>query len=73
MKDGSSREYYQRDLSDVTAVACEIQITLTRMAKIHTERDLMQLCNRNRDGSFSTQAARRDILSMAEHVKIVVA
>lgn len=24
----------------------------------------MQLCNRNRDGSFSTQAARRDILSM---------
>lgn len=25
----------------------------------------MDLCNRNRDGSFSTQAARRDILSMA--------
>lgn len=25
----------------------------------------MQLCNRNRDGSFSTQAARRDILSLA--------
>lgn len=24
----------------------------------------MQLCNRNRDGSFATQAARRDILSM---------
>lgn len=25
----------------------------------------MQLCDRNRDGSFSTQAARRDILSMS--------
>jgi site-specific recombinase XerC len=31
---------------------------------INTERELMQLCNRNRDGSFSTQAARRNILSM---------
>ena len=34
------------------------------MTKINTERDLMLLCNRNRDGSFSTQAARRDILAM---------
>ncbi|MET3139956.1 hypothetical protein AAKU61_004340 [Undibacterium sp. GrIS 1.2] len=34
------------------------------MTKINTERELMSLCNRNRDGSFSTQAARRDILSM---------
>lgn len=34
------------------------------MTKINTERELIQLCNRNRDGSFSTQAARRDILSM---------
>lgn len=34
------------------------------MTKINTERELLQLCNRNRDGSFSTQAARRDILSM---------
>lgn len=35
------------------------------MTKISTERELVQLCNRNRDGSFSTQAARKDILSMA--------
>lgn len=35
------------------------------MAKFNTERQLMDLCNRNRDGSFSTQAARRDVLSMA--------
>lgn len=34
------------------------------MTKINTERELLQLCNRNRDGSFSTQAARRDILGM---------
>lgn len=34
------------------------------MTKINTERELMQLCNRNRDGAFSTQAARRGILSM---------
>ncbi|MFZ6767861.1 phage integrase N-terminal domain-containing protein [Undibacterium sp. Di26W] len=32
--------------------------------KINTERELIQLCNRNKDGSFSTQAARRNILSM---------
>jgi hypothetical protein len=35
------------------------------MTKVNTQRELMQLCNRNRDGSFSTQAARRDILSLA--------
>jgi len=35
------------------------------MTKINTQRELTQLCNRNRDGSFSTQAARRDILSLA--------
>jgi site-specific recombinase XerC len=35
------------------------------MSKINTERELMQMCARNRDGSFSTQAARRNILSMA--------
>ena len=34
------------------------------MTKNNTERELMQLCNRNRDGSFSTQAARRNVLSM---------
>lgn len=33
--------------------------------KINTERELIALCNRNRDGSFSTQAARRDILAMS--------
>lgn len=33
--------------------------------KINTEAELMKLCARNRDGSFSTQAARRDILSQA--------
>lgn len=33
--------------------------------KINTEKELIALCNRNRDGSFSTQAARRDILSMS--------
>jgi len=33
--------------------------------KTNTEKELLQLCNRNRDGSFSTQAARRAILSMA--------
>lgn len=33
--------------------------------KINTERELLQLCNRNKDGSFSTQAARRAVLSMA--------
>jgi len=32
--------------------------------KINTERELLQMCARNRDGSFSTQAARRNILSM---------
>lgn len=32
---------------------------------INTEVELMKLCARNRDGSFSTQAARRDILSQA--------
>jgi len=35
------------------------------MTKINVQRELTQLCNRNRDGSFSTQAARRDILSLA--------
>jgi len=34
------------------------------MTKINTERELLQMCARNRDGSFSTQAARRNILSM---------
>lgn len=33
------------------------------MTKINTEHQLMLLCNRNKDGSFSTQAARRNILS----------
>ncbi|MRT30028.1 integrase domain-containing protein [Herbaspirillum sp. CAH-3] len=35
------------------------------MTKISTEKELLILCNRNRDGSFSTQAARRNVLSMA--------
>lgn len=34
-----------------------------KQGKINLERELMRLCDRNRDGSFSTQAARRDILS----------
>lgn len=35
------------------------------MTRINTEKELMLLCARNKDGSFSTQAARRDILSQA--------
>lgn len=31
--------------------------------KINLERELLRLCERNRDGSFATQAARKDILS----------
>jgi len=37
---------------------------MARAKYIHLERELMTLCQRNRDGSFSTQAARRDILSL---------
>lgn len=33
------------------------------MTRINTEKELLLLCKRNRDGSFSTQAARRNILS----------
>ncbi len=33
------------------------------MSKIQLVKELMTLCERNRDGSFSTQAARRDILA----------
>lgn len=33
------------------------------MTQHNTESELMQLCSRNRDGSFSTQAARRAVLS----------
>jgi len=33
--------------------------------KHNTEAELMQLCARNKDGSFSTQAARRAVLSQA--------
>lgn len=33
--------------------------------KHNTEAELIQLCARNKDGSFSTQAARRDVLSQA--------
>lgn len=35
------------------------------MPNHNTESELMQLCARNRDGSFSTQAARRAVLSQA--------
>lgn len=36
-----------------------------RGMKHNTEAELMQLCARNKDGSYSTQAARRDVLSQA--------